>query len=111
MSEENTTETNRKPNPNNIPQPGDDSQKKKPRFNIYWVYGILFAGLIVWNLLRGVSIAGVETSEVNFYEMVKLGDVEKTKTVLNKYIVRVFLNKDSIAKHADFYKQIGRAHV
>ena len=106
MSEENTTETNRKPNPNNIPQPGDDSQKKKPRFNIYWVYGILFAGLIVWNLLRGVSIAGVETSEVNFYEMVKLGDVEKTKTVLNKYIVRVFLNKDSIAKHADFYKRI-----
>lgn len=106
MSEENTTETNRKPNPNNIPQPGDDGQKKKPRFNIYWIYGIAFAALIGWNLVRGVSIAGVETSEVNFYEMVKMGDVEKTKTVLNKNIVRVFLYKDSIDKHADFYKRI-----
>ena len=33
-------------------------------------------------------------------------DVEKTKTVLNKNIVRVFLYKDSISKHADFYKRI-----
>ncbi|MES2850409.1 MAG: ATP-dependent zinc metalloprotease FtsH [Bacteroidota bacterium] len=106
MPEENTTETNRKPNPNNIPQPGDENQKKKPRFNIYWLYGALFIGLIAWNLVRGVSIAGVETSEVNFYEMVKMGDVEKTKTVPNKSIVRVFLNKDSIIKHADYYKRI-----
>jgi hypothetical protein len=50
MSEENKMETNRKPNPNNIPQPGDDGQKKKPRFNIYWIYGIAFAALIGWNL-------------------------------------------------------------
>ncbi len=106
MSEENKTETNRKPNPNNISQPGDDGQKKKPRFNIYWIYGIAFAALIGYNLVRGVSVAGVETSEVNFYEMVKMGDVEKTKTVLNKSIVRVFLYKDSIVKHADYYKRI-----
>ncbi len=67
---------------------------------------LLFAALIGWNLVRGVSVAGVETSEVKFYEMVKMGDVEKTKTVPNKSIVRVFLNKDSIAKHADYYKRI-----
>ncbi len=106
MAEENTTETNRKPGPNNLPQPGEDQNKKKPRFNIYWIYGILFAALVGYNLVRGVSIAGIETSEVNFYEMVKLGDVEKTKTVQNKSIVRVFLYKDSVSKHADFYKRI-----
>lgn len=104
MAEENTNETGRRSNPNNIPQPGED--KRKPRFNIYWVYAIAFAALIGWNLVRGVSIAGVETSEINFYEMVKMGDVEKTKTVPNKSIVRVFLNRDSITKHSDFYKRI-----
>lgn len=85
---------------------GDDSGRKKPKFNIYWIYGIAFAALIGYNLVRGVTIAGIETSEVNFYEMVKMGDVEKTKTVTNKSIVRVFLFKDSIAKHADYYKSI-----
>ncbi len=107
MAEEIKTDTNRKPNPNNIPPLGEDnSNKKKPKFNIYWVYGIAFAALIGWNLVRGVSVAGVETSEVNFYEMVKLGDVEKTKTIRNKNIVRVFLYKDSISKHEAFYKNI-----
>ncbi len=36
MSEENTTETNRKPNPNNIPQPGDDGRKRNQ--------GLIFIG-------------------------------------------------------------------
>ncbi len=106
MAEENTTETNRKPGPNNPPTPGEDQNKKKPRFNIYWIYGIAFAALIGYNLVRGVSIAGVETSEVSFYDMVKLGDVEKTESIINKSIVRVYLNKDSLQKHSDFYKRI-----
>jgi cell division protease FtsH len=106
MAEENTTETNRKPNPNGIPPSGDDANKKKPRFNIYWIYGIAFAALIGYNLVRGVSIAGIETSEVNFYDMVRMGDVEKTKTIRNKSIVRVFLYKDSVVKHEAFYRHI-----
>ncbi|MBL0356272.1 MAG: ATP-dependent zinc metalloprotease FtsH [Chitinophagaceae bacterium] len=107
MSEENTTETNRKSNPNNIPSTGgDDQNKKKPRFNIYWIYGLAFAALIGWNLFRGVAIAGIETSEVSFYEMIKMGDVEKTKTIRNKNIVRVFLYQDSVKKHEDFYRRI-----
>jgi len=106
MAEENTTETNRKPNPNGIPPSGDDQNKKKPKFNIYWIYGIAFAALIGYNLFRGVAIAGIETSEVNFYDMVKMGDVEKTKTIRNKSIVRVFLYKDSVTRHSDFYRRI-----
>lgn len=106
MSEENTKETNRKPSPNNMPQPGDDSQKKKPRFNIYWVYAIAFAALIGWNLVRGVSGTGKDTSETAFYEMVIKGHVEKTETVINKSIVRVHLYKDSIKNNPDFYKSL-----
>ena len=98
----------KKNNPSIIPSTSDDNQtgKKKPKFNIYWIYGIAFAALIGYNFLRGVAVAGVETSEVKFYEMVKMGDVEKTKTIRNKYLVRVFLNKDSLKNHAAFYQNM-----
>ena len=106
MADENVNDTSRRSNPGNMPQPGDDNQKKKPKFNIYWVYGILFIALIGWNLVRGVAGLGRETSETAFYEMVKRGHVEKTKTVLNKSIVRVFLYKDSITNNPELYKRL-----
>ncbi len=98
----------KKNNPSNIPSTSSDNQtgKKKPKFNIYWIYGIAFAALIGYNFIRGVAVAGVETSEVKFYEMVKMGDVEKTKTIRNKYLVRVYINKDSLVKHAAYYETI-----
>jgi AFG3 family protein len=104
MADDKTNGTNRKPS--NIPPMGEDNQKKKPKFNIYWIYGIAFAALIGYNFMRGVAVAGVETSEIKFYDMVKMGDVEKTKTIRNKNIVRVFLYKDSIMRHAPFYREI-----
>ncbi len=106
MADDKKPESNRRPNPSNIPSLGDDNPngKKKPKFNIYWIYGIAFAALIGYNFIRGVNPAGVETSEVKFHEMVLKGDVEKTKTILNKSIVRVFLYKDSVAKHLGYYQ-------
>ena len=38
--------------------------------------------------------------------MVKMGDVEKTKTIRNKYLVRVFINHDSLVKHAAYYQSV-----
>ncbi len=106
MAEDKTTETNRKPNPNNIPPTGDDNQpKKKPRFNIYWIYGIAFAALIGYNFIRTGISAGVETDQIKFQEMVKTGDVEKIKTIRNKKIVRVFLVKNALEKNAAFYEK------
>jgi AFG3 family protein len=100
----NQQDPNRKFNPDNIPPKGDDPQKKKSRFNIYWIYGIIFVAIVGWNLFRGVSSAGVETDQQRFYEMVKQGDVEKIKTIRNKKIVRVYLYKDSLDKKANLYK-------
>jgi cell division protease FtsH len=101
----NQQDPSRKFNPDNIPPKGDDPQKKKSRFNIYWVYGILFVGIIVFNLYRNVNSSGVDTDLVKFKEMVKQGDVEKIKTIRNKKIVRVYLYKDSLEKKAGLYKQ------
>ncbi|MBL0181218.1 MAG: ATP-dependent zinc metalloprotease FtsH [Chitinophagaceae bacterium] len=99
-------DSNRKFNPDNIPPKGDDQQKKKPRFNIYWVYGIIFLSIVGWNLYRGVSSAGIETDQQKFYSMVLQGDVTKIKTIRNKKIVRVFVDMDSLKNKAAVYKQL-----
>lgn len=102
MSQDN----NRKYNPDNIPPKGDDPQKRKPRFNIYWVYGIIFLSIVGWNLYRGVTNAGIETDQQKFYAMVLQGDVTRIKTIRNKKIVRVFINNDSLKTKAGLYKQL-----
>ncbi|MBP6025342.1 ATP-dependent zinc metalloprotease FtsH [Ferruginibacter sp.] len=103
----NQQSSNRKPGPdNNTPPTGDDPQKKKSKFNIYWVYGIFIVGLITWNLYRNVGSSGVETDQQKFYEMIKQGDVEKIKTIRNTKRVRIFIYKDSLIKKAAFYKNL-----
>ena len=93
-------------NPDNITPKGDDANKKKPRFNIYWIYGIIFLTIIGWNYFRVVGSAGIETDQQKFYEMAEQGDIVKMKTIRNKKIVRVFVNKDSLNAKAGFYKQM-----
>jgi cell division protease FtsH len=91
---------------NNMSPNGDDPQKKKSKFNIYWVYVILFIFLISYNLFRGVSSAGVETDQQKFYTMLSSGDVSEIKTIRNKKLVRIFVNKDSLNKKAVLYAQL-----
>ena len=109
----NQQDSNRKYNPDNMPPKGDD-QKKKPRFNIYWIYGIIFLSIVGWNLYRNVGSAGIEMNQQYVTELLKAGDVEqdakkdpdKTGLVVvrNKKIVRIFLSRDSVLKKAGFYK-------
>lgn len=95
----------RKISPDGIP-PVEDPQKKKNKFNIYWIYGVIFLSLIAYNLVRNVNSTGVETDQQKFYEMVKQGDVEKMKTIRNKKIVRVFLKKDALKTKEALYRSL-----
>ncbi len=95
----------RKFNPENMPPKGDDN-KKKPRFNVYWIYGVIFVVIVGFQLIRGVSNAGIETDQQKFYTMALQGDVVKMKTIRNKKIVRVVINKDSLVAKATYYKQV-----
>ncbi len=98
-------QTQKKINPNNIPG-SDDDQKKRPRFSIYWIYGLILAAIFGYNLYRGVGTAGVETNQIAFKQMVKQGDVEKIKTIRNKKLVRIFTNPDSLKTKQDYYKRL-----
>ncbi|MEO6583592.1 MAG: ATP-dependent zinc metalloprotease FtsH [Ferruginibacter sp.] len=95
----------RKVLPDGIP-PSDDPQKKKNKFNVYWIYGIIFLSLITYNLVRNVNSTGIETDQQKFYEMVRQGDVEKMKTIRNKKIVRIFLNKDALKNKEALYRSL-----
>jgi len=101
----NQQNSNKKITPDNPPPTGEDP-KKKNRINIYWIYGILFVGIIAYNMIRGVGTEGIATDKLKFYEMVKQGDVEKIVIISNKTpsLVRVFVKPESIKNNEAFYK-------
>ena len=104
MAQQNMNQPNnkRKISPESVPGSGEDP-KKKNKFNIYWIYGLVFLSIIAYNMYRGVNSTGVETDQQKFYEMLKQGDVDKIKTIRNKKLVRIFLNKDSLNNKAGIY--------
>jgi cell division protease FtsH len=104
----NQQNSNKKFGPENTPPTGEDPNKKKNKFNIYWIYGILFVGIVAWNMVRGVSAEGIATDKLKFYEMVKQGDVEKILIISNKTpsIVRIFVKADSLKNKDAFYKNL-----
>ncbi|MGH2565316.1 MAG: ATP-dependent metallopeptidase FtsH/Yme1/Tma family protein, partial [Ginsengibacter sp.] len=79
-------------NNNNNNKGPEDDPKKRPRLSIYWIYGIIFAAIIGYNLYRGNSSSGIEIENTQFFTMLKQGDVDQIKTVGNKKIVRVSIN-------------------
>jgi len=101
----NQQSSGKKPNPENIPPTGEDPKKKKG-FNIYWIYGIIFLGLVLWQFVKTPGSGGIETDQQKFYEMLKQGDVEKIKTVRNAKLVRISLYPDSLKNKANFYKTL-----
>ena len=91
--------------PSGTPPDGDDP-KKKPRLSIYWVYGIIFAVIIGYNLFRTTAGTGVEINDIEFYNMLRKGDVDQIKTVGNKKLVRVFINPQKLDSDASYFQTV-----
>jgi len=98
----------RRLNPNLSPgTPPEEDPKKKPRLSIYWVYGIIFALIIGYNLYRGsMGGSGVLINNTDFYTMLRQGDVNQIKTVGNKKLVRVFINPQKLDSDAGYFKTV-----
>ena len=81
--------------PDNLPGNGTDPEKKKNRFSIYWVYGIILLAIITYNLMRTVSTAGIEINQVYLTEILRGGDVaDDIKADKEKTGIVVVRNKD-----------------
>ncbi len=92
-------------NDRNFPRlrPRDDGggQRKGPKFNIYWVWAIIFAVLVGFQLFGSFAPDAKTITDLEFYKMLDNGDVDKLNTVTNKNTVRVFIKKDKLEKYKD----------
>jgi AFG3 family protein len=106
--EQNNRDDNKSPRFTNRPQPGSDdpnAPKKGPRFSIYWVYAIIFAVLIGFQLFGPFSPNMAKTNELAFRSMVERGEVEKYIIIDNRKNVKVYLTKPAIEKYRDKLKK------
>ncbi|MBS1664208.1 MAG: AAA family ATPase, partial [Bacteroidetes bacterium] len=77
----------------------DNGQRKGPKFSIYWIWGIIAAVLIGFNLFGSFSPDAHQIDELDFRKsMLANGDVEKIDLISNKQLVRVYIKKDSLSK-------------
>ncbi len=82
-----------------------NSPRKGPKFNIYWIWVIIFAVLVFFNFFPSFAPdAKLLSSEQEFTtNMLNKGDVDHLQIVTNKNLVRVFIKKDSLDK--PYYKE------
>jgi len=98
----------RRLNPNSTPggTPEEDP-KKRPKLSIYWVYGIIFALIIGYNLYHSTNTSsGGEIKDTDFFTMLHKGEIDEIKTVGNKKLVRVFINPQKLDSDAAYFRPI-----
>ena len=76
---------------------------KLPKFNIYWIYGIVFSILLYATFFSKMAPDVNTISHNEFAKLMASGDVEKFVKVENKKVVRIFIKGDSLQK--DYYVQ------
>lgn len=82
---------------------GEDPQgqapKKGPKFSIYWVYAIIFAVLIGFQLFGSFSSSTANIDQDDFQEILKAGDVKEYTVISNRNIVKVTLIPSALPKY------------
>lgn len=78
----------------------NNNPRKGPRFSIYWVWAIIFAVLVAFQIWGSFTPdAKPLDSELDFTsKMLETGDVAKLTLVPNKNLVRVYIKRDSLEK-------------
>jgi cell division protease FtsH len=81
---------------------GDENTPRKgPRFSIYWVYAIIFAVLIGFQLFGPFTSSTAQINQNTFEQMLRNGDVEKYTVVYNRNLVRVTLKQGAVTKYPE----------
>ncbi len=86
--------------------PGEDPQssKKGPRFSIYWIYAIIFAVLIGFQLFGPFSPNMTKIKSLDFRNMLVNSEVDKYTIIDNRKTVKIFLTKEAQRKYEDKLK-------
>ena len=76
----------------------DNSSKKGPRFSFYWVYAIIFAILIGFQLFGGsFSPNAANISQNDFEAMIRRNEVQEYTIISNRNLVKVNLTKGNLS--------------
>jgi AFG3 family protein len=109
MAQEPNRSENRQPRLGNRPGNNDDpnAPKKGPRFSIYWIYAIIFAVLIGFQLFGPFSPNMAKISSLKFREMLQTnnGDIAKYVVIDNRKTVKIYLTPQGKARYADMLKK------
>ncbi|RLD64156.1 MAG: cell division protein FtsH [Bacteroidetes bacterium] len=92
---------------NSIPENKKPEKTKKPKFNIYWIYGILAIAIIAFQFLN-IGSNPIQTNWHDFKNKMLLNhDVEKV-IVINKEKVEVFIKQDRL--NSGRYKELFKSN-
>ena len=100
----NKNDKNSSPRFENRPSGDDPNQppRKGPKFSVYWIYAIIFAVLIGFQLFGGpFSTNTASIDQEYFQQILKAGDVEKYVVISNRNLVKIHLKKASLPKYSD----------
>jgi AFG3 family protein len=88
-----------------LPEDPNQAPKKGPRFSIYWIYAIIFAVLIGFQLFGPFSPNMAKTNSLDFKKLIATGEVQKYIIVDNRKTVKIYLNKTGVDNHRDELKK------
>ncbi|MBO9563760.1 MAG: ATP-dependent zinc metalloprotease FtsH [Niastella sp.] len=87
------------------PRGDDNGQRKGPKFNIYWVWAIIFAVLVAFQLFGSFTPDAKEIDELEFYQMLEKGEIKSITTVTNKNLIRITLTQAGFQKYKERLSQ------
>jgi ATP-dependent metalloprotease FtsH len=70
---------------------------KAPKFNFYWVYGIIFALFIVFQIFNSESLSTKNLSQNEFKTILKDNDIDKI-VIVNRDIANIYIKADASEK-------------
>ncbi|MGB5419218.1 ATP-dependent zinc metalloprotease FtsH [Algibacter sp.] len=74
-------------------------KENKPKFSPYWIYGILIALFLGYQLINGGNYQDAnKTTPSDFFEYLEAGDVARIDIIKNTRVAKIYLTKDAEAK-------------
>ncbi|MEP3838992.1 MAG: ATP-dependent zinc metalloprotease FtsH [Algibacter sp.] len=72
---------------------------KKPKFSPYWVYGVLIALFLGYQLFSGANYQDAnKTTPSDFFKYLEDGDVSRIDIIKNTRVAKVYLTKEALEK-------------
>jgi cell division protease FtsH len=75
----------------------NNSPRKGPRFSFYWVYAIIFAVLIGFQLFGSFNPNATQISQNQFEDMIRRGEVKEYTIISNRNLVKVSLDRNNLS--------------